>query len=161
MIEDLRRELATLIQRLTAPLAYQGLYPGTVRAQDGDTVSVELDPPVDLPPLSGVPIRSGVAGVKVTVSSGARVVVTFERGDPSKPIAALWGDSSVTSLKVNGGSRGVARNADDVSVTIPPGTVLVPYAGPGPTPPGTPVLNTTPITVTGSITSASTIVRIP
>lgn len=161
MIEQLRAELAAFIQRVTAPLAYQGLYPGTVRSQEGDTVSVELDQPVELPPLSGVPIRSGVAGVKVTVASGARVVVTFERGDPSRPIAALWGDSSVTSLRVNAGNRGVARNADDVTVTIPPGTVLVPYAGPGPTPPGTPVLNTTPINVTGSITSASTVVRIP
>ena len=154
MIEDLRRELATLIQRLTAPLAYQGLYPGTVRAQDGDTFSVELDPPVDLPPLSGVPIRSGVAGVKVTVSSGARVVVTFERGDPSRPVAALWGDSTVTALRVNAGNRGVARDADSVSVTIPVGAFI-------PAGPGIPPVPATPLEVTGSITSASPIVRIP
>ena len=57
-------------------------------------------------------------------------------------------------LVVNAGNRGVARDADSVSVTIPVGAFI-------PGGPGVPPVPATPLEVTGSITSASTIVRIP
>jgi phage gp45-like len=50
-------------------------------------------------------------------------------------------------------SKGVARNTDTVSVTIPANTVAVGFSG------GAAVMNALPITLTGTITSGSATVK--
>lgn len=155
MIERLRDELAAFVRRVTGRLDYQALYPATVRAQDGaGRLDVELDPPTAMPPLTGVPIRHGLPGVTVRVAAGARVLVTWERGDPARPVAVLWEAGSVTDIVVNGGARKAARDGDPVSVTIDPGTVLVMVLG-------TPTPNPAPITLTGTITDGTAVLKLP
>lgn len=128
-----------------------------VVAQNGDG-SLELVPDdARLPPLSGVPVRYGVPGMRAEVPEGARVLLEFIAGDPSKPIASLWETTGATKLYldttgdvvVNGGTAKVARVGDNVAAagtTIPPAgmqgwmaavtsTINAPFLpGPGPIP---------------------------
>lgn len=155
MIERLRDELAAFVRRVTGRLDLQALYPGTVRAQDGaGRLDIDLDAPTMMPPLTGVPIRHGLPGVTVRVAAGARVLVTWERGDPARPVAVLWEPGSVTDVVVNGGARKTAREGDTVSVTIDPNTVMVMVLG-------TPTLNPAPITLTGTITDGTAVLKLP
>ena len=162
MLDRLRDELLTFIQRALASVFYQAQHPATVRAQsaDGARVDVVVDPPTRLPPLTGVPIRHGLPGVTVRVSPGARVGITFELGDPARPVATLWEAPSMVEWVVNGGERKAARDGDSVEVTIPIGKVMV--AAPGPVPPmGTPVPNEAEITLHGTITNGTAVLKLP
>lgn len=180
MIERLRDELATFIRRVTGRLDYQAFHPGTVRAQDGSgRLDIELDRPTTMPPLTGVPIRHGLPGVTVRVAAGARVLVTWERGDPARPVAALWEPGSVTDIVVNGGSRKAARDGDPtgsgtISVaasSVPPGTssaLTITYTPPGGAPqvvviaglpPG--VTGSGTLTLTGTITDGTSVLKLP
>jgi hypothetical protein len=50
--------------------------------------------------------------VRAEVPAGARALLTYEQGDPRRPVAALWELGSVTSLFVNASERRVARTDD-------------------------------------------------
>jgi hypothetical protein len=51
--------------------------------------------------LTRVPIRHGIPGVIVKVPPGGKVLLMFEAGDQTRPIAALWPDgSSVTEIQI-------------------------------------------------------------
>lgn len=121
--------LLDALQRLLAPLwrrlSYQALHPARVVAQadDGSLELVADDPDVMLPP--GVPLRGGLPGVRAVVPAGARVLVTFERGDPARPVATLWELGDVTRLVVDGGTHPAAREGHatvngEVSATMTP-----------------------------------------
>lgn len=111
IFEDLRAIVLAIVGRRLDHLA---LYPCRVVSQDGDRL--DLAPESDrLAPCAGVPLRFGLPGVTATVPAGTRVLMGFEHGDPSRPYAALWELGQVTTLSVNGGSVGVARNGDDVA----------------------------------------------
>lgn len=161
MLDRLREEILLFVRRALASVLYQAAHPATVRAQNGaGQLDVEIDPPTELPPLVGVPIRHGLPGVTVRVSPGARVLITFELGDPSRPIATLWDAPTAVEWVVNAGARRAAREGDSVSVEIPPGTVLV--AAPGPAPaPGTPVPNPVAIELVGTITNGTAVLKLP
>jgi hypothetical protein len=85
-----------------------------------------------------VPVR-GLPGVAVKVAKGARVLITYEDGDPRQPIATLFEPSSLTELTVTASTK-VTVNAPDVRLADGTGRVvrdgdivLVPTAGtPGP-----------------------------
>ena len=51
----------------------------------------------------------------VRVTTGARVLLGFEAGDPARPVATLWESGSVTELVVNGATTGAARVGDSVA----------------------------------------------
>lgn len=134
--------VARVVAALTRRLDYQSLYPATVVAQDGDgTLHLTPDDP-RVPGCRGVPIRHGLPGVRVKVPTGARVLLTYEGGDPRAPVATLWDAPSVAELTVNGGThpaarRGHATENGGVSVlvvdmpTTPPTTDLhITYAPP-------------------------------
>jgi hypothetical protein len=68
-------------------LLYLQLHPARVVAQDGDD-SLQVVPDSSLvPPMAGVPLRAGYPGLHLRVLPGARVLVSFEDGDPARPIA--------------------------------------------------------------------------
>jgi hypothetical protein len=74
---------------------------GTVVSQDGaGRLDVRFDDD-HLPPLTGVPIRMPTPGMTVTVSPGAKVLVTFQAGDPRRPIATWWESGELRTLKVS------------------------------------------------------------
>lgn len=142
-----------LLGRLTRRVDYLGLYPARVVAQRADGA---LDLVPDSPrvaPCQGVPYRT-LRGLSVEVSAGARVLLGYEGGDPSRPYALTWEIGDATSVRVNGGTRSAARDGDSVSVTIPAGAVLV-------SSPGGPIPSPAPITLSGTITSGTTALRLP
>lgn len=69
--------------------------------------------------LQGVPIYHGLPGVTVTVVQGARVLLQFVGGDPSKPFASLWRSGDIEQISFNGGQSPVARKGDPVAVYWP------------------------------------------
>lgn len=131
-----RGRLLDALDRLLAPLRrrvdYQALYAARVVAQDGDGRLDLVPDDARVPPCRGVPIRYGLPGVRATVPAGARVLLTYEAGDPSRPIATLWELGGVTRLVIDGGSRAAAREGHATangSITV----AAVPVPGPVPT----------------------------
>jgi hypothetical protein len=68
-------------------------------SEDG-TLELRPDNP-RVPGLSKVPLRLGVPGVRVIVLPGARVLVGFEGGDPSRPVASLWERQSCVEIALD------------------------------------------------------------
>ena len=161
-----RGRLLDAFTRLLAPLRrrvdYQALYAARVVAQAGDGTLELLPDDERVPPCRGVPIRCGLPGVRALVPAGARVLLTYEAGDPRRPVAALWELGEVTELTVNASTRRVARTDDTASC----GTLYFTAAGTflGHTAPGAPPLPqptppapqwTQAVPLTGPITGSS------
>lgn len=145
--------LERLLSRLTRRVDYTALWPARVVAQQGNG-SLDLVP--DSPrvaPCQGVPYRT-LRGLSVDVAAGARVLLGYEGGDPSQPYALAWELGSATAVRVNGGSTRAAREGDSVSVTLPIGALIPPASPGGPLP-------AAPITLTGTITSGTSALRLP
>ncbi len=145
--------LERLLSRLTRRVDYTALWPARVVAQQGNG-SLDLVP--DSPrvaPCQGVPYRT-LRGLSVDVPAGARVLLGYEGGDPAQPYALAWELGSATAVRVNGGSTRAAREGDSVSVTLPIGALIPPASPGGPLP-------AAPITLTGTITSGTTALRLP
>jgi hypothetical protein len=97
--DRLKAGIEKVVRAVFGPrIDYLALYAAVVKAQgaDGSLDLLPDDPKV--PGLQGVPIDYGVPGVTATVAVGARVLLGFVGGDPSKPRATLWESASVTSL---------------------------------------------------------------
>lgn len=96
--------LANFIRAVVGPVDYYAQHPARVLAQNSDG-SLELQPDsARVPALSAVPIR-GLPGVTVKVATGARVLVGFEGGSPSAPIATLWEASGLLELTVTASTK--------------------------------------------------------
>lgn len=145
--------LERLLGRLTRRVDYTALWPARVVAQQGNgTLDLVPDSP-RVAPCQGVPYRT-LRGLSVEVSAGARVLLGYEGGDPSQPYALAWEIGSATSVRVNGGSTRAAREGDSVSVTLPIGALIPPASPGGPLP-------AAPLTLTGTITSGTSALRLP
>lgn len=117
-------------------------------------------------------------GLAAVAPAGSDVVIVHAGADESHPLAlatshrshrpsgltagqvALYDSTGkVVMLSTSGiqlgtsASKGVARDTDTVSVTIPANTVAVGFSG------GSAVMNPAPITLTGTITSGSATVK--
>lgn len=98
LLDELRRLVTTFVGRRLDHLA---LYPAIVVQQRADG-TLDLTPESDaVPSCQGVPIRYGIPGVTATIAAGARVLLGYAGGDPSRPYASLWESGSVTELKLN------------------------------------------------------------
>ena len=108
--------LSRLVAALTRRTDYHAFYPARVVAQRGDgTLDLVPDDSARVAPCTGVPIRTGLPGVTLTVPTGARVLLGFEAGDPARPVATLWDASTVTTVKVNGAATKAARDGEAVN----------------------------------------------
>jgi hypothetical protein len=145
--------LERLLGRLSRRVDYAAMYPARVVAQRGDGTLDLVPDSARVAPCQGVPYRT-LRGLSVEVSAGARVLLGYEGADPARPYALAWELGSATTVRVNGGSARAAREGDSVSVTIPAGAVLV-------SSPGGPIPSPAPITLTGTITSGTTALRLP
>lgn len=76
------------------------LYPCEVVkcATDGSTVDVKPDAD-RVKPHSAVKVKTP-AGITAVVQPGARVLLGWEGGDPSKPYVSLWDSATVTKLVI-------------------------------------------------------------
>lgn len=111
---------AIVDQIVGARLDYLARYPSRVVSQSGTKLELKPDDS-RIPGLKGVPIRLGIPGLAVTVPAGARVLLAFEAGDPSKPIAEIWESGTPltvtfdadTTIKLGDSAiKGVARLGD-------------------------------------------------
>lgn len=108
--------ISRLVAALTRRVDYLAHYPARVVEQRADgTLDLIPDDSARVAPCTGVPIRTGLPGVAVTVPSGARVLLGYEAGDPSRPVATLWEAATVTTLAVNGSSTKAARDGESVN----------------------------------------------
>ena len=145
--DRIKGAIVQFIEQVFPRLDYLALYPAKVNAQNSD-LTLELRPDdARLPDHSKVPIRHGVPNMQVKVSAGARVLLGFEGGDPSKPVATLWESASVTELVFNGdviklknGNTPVAKKG---SVTAGHTHNLTGNAGPYPISPSSQALTAT------------------
>ena len=119
----LDRFLAGVRQSVT----YSRTYPSTVVTQNGDG-TLQLRPDSDDVRGAGldrVPVRLGMPGFRARVQAGARVRLAFDDGDPSRPYAALWDESSgnVTSVEFipDGVGSPLCRVGDQGQATLPMG----------------------------------------
>jgi hypothetical protein len=114
-LDRVKAGLVKLVLGLVARTDYHALYPAKVVAQNAD-LTLELQPETaKLPALSKVPIAVGIPGAKVKMAAGAQVLLGFEGGDPKRPKAMLWGESTIVELTLNGGTRNVAHVGSTVS----------------------------------------------
>lgn len=151
--------LARLVAALTRRVDYLAHYPARVVQQRGDgTLDLSPDDP-RVPSCQSVPVRYGVPGMRAEVPAGARVTLSYEGGDPSRPVATLWDTTTVTTLKVNDSTTRAAREGDDVTRTAAFATWMTSVAtainglAPGSV--------TTSPSVLGTISEGSDVVRIP
>ena len=130
--------MAALIQQLTTRYDYAAAYTCTVVNQNNDgTLELTGESP-SMPTFSRVPVRYGIPDVLATLKPGARVLVTFENMDPSRPVATLFDAKDAISVNFAGGFGPLARQGDSVIVEFPvtpiiiTGTLTLPPTIPGP-----------------------------
>lgn len=167
---DTIRQTIARIARSATGVDYLALYRARIVAQNADgTLEVELDDK-RMPGMSHVPLRTFLPGVEVRVKSGGHVLVGFESGDPTRPVATLFDGGAIDSLTitaetkividaaevdlVKSGGRQMAAVGDMVVVTIPPGLVTQ-GAGSAAAP------NTLPLPIYGTITTGSPKRKVP
>lgn len=113
-IDRVKGAILSIVRAEMAPLPYFARYECRVVVQNADgTLELMPDDP-KIPGLSGVRIYSGIPGVTVTVSPGARCLLEFAGGDPSRPIVTGWEPGDAVTLSFNGGDQKVARVDDTV-----------------------------------------------
>jgi len=145
---DPTRALARFIRWVMRDTLYHAQFVATVQGQ-GDDYTLELlpdDERVRGTGLSNVPIRHGLPGVTVRVKTGARVLLGFEAGDPSKPFASLWEPGSLEAIEFDGGQSPIARVGDIATVFFP---AAMPVAAAG-------VLGGVPFSFTGTFATVGT-----
>lgn len=137
--------LEALVTRITGKYDYAHCYTYTVVSQNSDgTIEAAADVPSKVPGASNFTIAYGNPGETVTVTKGARCLVMFENGDPSKPFILGWFNGGLAMLTLGGGSQAVARQGDLVQSGGPGTTVTLTTLLPVPAPgfaiaPGTPI----------------------
>lgn len=98
-----------VIRRALRRVDYLALYPSRVVSQSASGLLDLVPDDPRVPSCGGVPIRGALPGVTVTVPAGARVLLGYEGGEPSRPVATLWDAATATRLTVNSGTHGAAR----------------------------------------------------
>lgn len=123
MLEGLKEELERFVRWVMRDVTYHKHYPCTVQGQSGMTLDLlPDDPEIAGAGLGGVPLRVGLPGFVVQVPPGARVMLSFDNGDPKKPAAALFDPGSVTGIQFADGTQAIARQGD---LVVAGGTGLV------------------------------------
>jgi hypothetical protein len=137
-LDRLLASFRAFVEATLAQLRYLGTYEYSVVASGPNTVDVTpVDPGIGLPAMTKVPLRSGLLGQTVTASPGSLATIRFVNGDPSRPICTgllgtpiSWAvdasgqvnvGPSAVKIAFAGGSLGIARVGDSVTIFFPPG----------------------------------------
>lgn len=84
---------------------YLGSYWGTVvRTDDSGRLEVRLDDDA-YPPVTAVTLRAGLPGAELEVADGCRVLVSWEAGDPRRPIARPWDEAGLKALRLSAAEK--------------------------------------------------------
>lgn len=98
-LDRVKESLRVLVGALQ-PIDYLALYPAKVVSQNADKTLELIPDDTRFKGIKSVPIRLGLPGCSVDVAGGSRVLLGFEAGDPSRPVATLWQQSVVTELRI-------------------------------------------------------------
>ncbi len=160
--EDRENEWARSATRKLFPESvFSKLYDATVIAQDSDnTLQVVCDDET-IGGLSRVPIWPGLPGVRVQVAQGARVTIAFHGGRRDRRYCKSFAtDAAMDEIRVDGGTKGVARVDDTVDLgtitatcAAAPGPVLFTYTPPG----GMPQVPTETLHITEAMISSGSL----
>lgn len=145
--DRIRGALETLVRK-TLRVDRFGAYFCKVVSQNSDG-TLELLP--DLPKIPGtskVPIKLGVPGITVKVKPGARVALTWDGGDFTKPRATVWDSDGLDTITITAKTKVVIDAPDIVAQKGRPLARLGDMVMVISTPPGTPAV--------GQITTANT-----
>lgn len=96
LVEAVRRIVRPLLSRID----YLALYPARIVTQAADGTLEVMPDDERLPGMTRVALRTFLPGVEVKVKDGGRVLVGFENGDPSKPVATLFDGGAIESLTI-------------------------------------------------------------
>lgn len=150
-LSDGKAWLAAIVESVMRRVDYHAQYVARVVTQHDDG-SIDVVPDTDkIPPMTEVPIRYGVPGVSAKVKPGARVLIGFEAGDASRPIATVWESAAIEELRITsdkavvvvapsvtiGGDddpRPVARMGDAVDILLSAASVTLAAAATPPSP---------------------------
>jgi hypothetical protein len=90
-----------IFNHFAARFDWHASYGAKVISQNGDG-TLELKPDnSDIPGLTKVPVRYGIPGIEAKILPGARVMVSFDGGDPGAPVAMVWESGTITELTIN------------------------------------------------------------
>lgn len=132
-LDRIKAPLAAFVRAAVPQIDFLAAYPGQVVNQRGpNSFDIQPDDP-RMPGCSGIPIKLPFPGFSLTLdtSKSPRAMLAFANGSPSSPEIHLWEapgaaviEIDATTLKLNGGGQGCARNGDSVKVTITPADIL-------------------------------------
>lgn len=136
-------DVAAIVALEMAHVDYFGLYECKVVVQSADLTTVDITPTnAKFAGLQRVPLRLGLPGVTAQFAPGAKVLLGWQEGDPSKPYACLFGGGeTLLALTVGSGADNVATKAD-ITALIASIAGLTYLPGPGA---ATPVTLTVPL----------------
>lgn len=98
--DRIKQSLGAFIKTLFPRIDYLAFYRVKLVAQSSDLLTVDVQPDGDkIPGLSGIPLKTGVAGVLVKVRRDAFLMVGWEGGDPSQPFAVPTWESGASVEK--------------------------------------------------------------
>lgn len=110
ILDRVKEAIGAYVRTLFARIDFFAGYWCRVVAQNADG-SLELLPDdARIPGHSNVPIRYPIPGMKLSVAPGARALLEFAAGDPSKPFVSAFESGTATKLEVT---------ATEVDVTAP------------------------------------------
>lgn len=101
-LDRIKGHLDNIVRSVVSDVAvdYKAFYPSKILKQNGDgSLDLKPDDP-RIPGCSNVPLR-GLPGIAVKLSGG-RALLGFEGSDPSKPIAALFEITGLTTIYIGG-----------------------------------------------------------
>lgn len=139
-LSDGKAWLAAIVETVMRRVDYHALYVARVVTQHDDG-TIDVVPDTDkIPPMTEVPIRYGLPGISAKVKPGARVLVGFEGGEASRPIATVWESAAIEELRITSdkavivvapdvqlgdeGGAPLARVGDAVDIIIDPSAIL-------------------------------------
>jgi len=131
-LDRFKGSLVSIIRSVMSEVDYHKPYPARVVVQDSDgTLQLKPDS-LQIPGLTGVPIRYGIPGVTARVPAGARCIVEFENGDARTPVVTAFEPGALIELSFDAGSRSIARTSDATN----DGSLTFAVVDPGPSSPG-------------------------
>lgn len=107
-VDAVKRGWKRFVRSLFSRIDYLALYPCKVVGQNSDgTLELVPDAKSKLGTLSNIPLRRRAPAEKVVISAGARVLLAFEEGSPTKPVALLFdlGPGSLVSIETTAGDH--------------------------------------------------------
>jgi hypothetical protein len=126
--------LQRIIRHEMRETRYHALYQAVVRSQGSDdSVDIIFDDNA-MPAMSGVPLYKFAPGITVKVTAGARCLIAFAGGNPSKPLALAWQSGLTTEVPVKDcGTLVFTPNAGTAAAVlqyVQPGVVAPPVSPP-------------------------------